>query len=158
MLHRFFIIVIVSTASISTFYGFRLPSKSVRYHNNIAIRSATSASCNELRSKTQFYNTLTKRKEPFLPLKGETVSFYSCGPTVYDFAHIGNFRAFLTYDIIKRWLLYLAYDVHHVCNLTDVDDKILVKMAKEDASLQQITTRYTNAFFADLKVRFVSII
>ena len=76
----------------------------------------------------------------------------SCGPTVYDYAHIGNFRAFLTYDVLKRWLEYAGYKVDHVCNLTDVDDKIIVKMASENKSLKEITEIYTNAFFEDLDV------
>ena len=74
------------------------------------------------------YNSMTRKKEQFESIEKDKVSFYSCGPTVYDYAHIGNFRAFLTYDILKRWLLYLGYDVNHVCNLTDIDDKIINKM------------------------------
>jgi cysteinyl-tRNA synthetase len=77
---------------------------------------------------------------------------FSCGPTVYDFAHIGNFRAFLTYDLIKRWLLFCGYEVDHVCNLTDVDDKIIDKMKKENKTLSEITDRYTQAFFEDIEV------
>lgn len=120
-----------------------------------------------------FYNTLTRQKEKFRAMNAPKVSFYrlgryfysislrftfllhliSCGPTVYDFAHIGNFRAFLTYDLIKRWLQYCAYDVDHICNLTDVDDKIIVKMAQDQMTLQQITEKYSNAFFEDLRVR-----
>ncbi len=80
--------------------------------------------------------------------------YCSCGPTVYDFAHIGNFRAFLTYDLIKRWLQYCGYDVDHVCNLTDVDDKIIVKMNSDGKNLMDITNKYTEAFFDDLKVKF----
>lgn len=76
----------------------------------------------------------------------------SCGPTVYDYAHIGNFRAFLTYDMVKRWLMYCNYDVDHVCNLTDIDDKIIIKMTAEGKSLQEITTKYSKAFFEDLNV------
>jgi len=105
-----------------------------------------------LRSKFQFYNTLTRRKEKFIPLRSPYVSFYSCGPTVYDFAHIGNFRAFLTYDILKRWLMYCSYDVNHVCNLTDVDDKIIVKMLAENKTLKDVTEKYSSAFFDDLRV------
>ena len=76
----------------------------------------------------------------------------SCGPTVYDYAHIGNFRTFITYDILKRWLMYCGYDVNHVCNLTDVDDKILIKMNNEGKSMAEITSKYTKAFFEDLEV------
>ena len=70
---------------------------------------------------------------------------------MYDFAHIGNFRAFLTYDLIKRWLLYLGYEVDHICNLTDVDDKIIVKMQKDGQTLKQVTEKYSQAFFDDLQ-------
>ena len=76
---------------------------------------------------------------------------YTCGPTVYDSAHVGNFRAFLTYDILKRTLLYLGYQVDHICNLTDVDDKIIKKCNVESISLQDLTNKYTDAFFADLE-------
>jgi len=76
---------------------------------------------------------------------------YTCGPTVYDSAHVGNFRAFLTYDVLKRTLLYLGYTVDHICNLTDVDDKIIKKCNVEQISLRELTTKYTNAFFDDLE-------
>ena len=99
-----------------------------------------------------FYNTLTRQKEKFVAINAPKITFYSCGPTVYDYAHIGNFRAFLTYDLIKRWLLYSGYDVDHVCNLTDVDDKIIVKMNADGKTLAEITEKYASAFFADLKV------
>ena len=88
----------------------------------------------------------------FVPINPPLVSFYTCGPTVYDYAHIGNFRAFLTYDVIKRWLQYNNYNVDQVCNLTDVDDKIIIKMIAENKSLREITEKYTNAFFDDLNV------
>jgi cysteinyl-tRNA synthetase len=78
---------------------------------------------------------------------------HSCGPTVYDYAHVGNFRAFLMYDVVKRWLLYCGYSVDHVCNLTDVDDKIIIKMLAENKSLRQVTEKYSKAFFDDLEVR-----
>ena len=85
------------------------------------------------------YNTEKREKEVFKAMdqsEARKVSFYSCGPTVYDYAHIGNFRAFLTYDILKRWLTYCGYDVEHICNLTDVDDKIIVKMQDEGKDTQ----------------------
>lgn len=86
------------------------------------------------------------------------ITHCSCGPTVYDYAHIGNFRAFLTYDVIKRWLQYCGYEVDHVCNLTDVDDKIIVKMLSEGKSLKEVTEHYTAAFFEDLEVLGVSVL
>lgn len=96
------------------------------------------------------YNTLTRRKEPFATIDPGLVRFYSCGPTVYDYAHIGNFRAFLTYDVIKRWLLFRGYDVQHVMNLTDVDDKIINKVQKLGCTAEELTNKYADAFFADL--------
>lgn len=106
-----------------------------------------------LGDKIQFTNSLTKTKEVFQPLNPPQVLFYSCGPTLYDYAHIGNFRAFLTYDLVKRWLIYAGYCVSHVCNLTDVDDKIIAKMVREQKSLQEVTDFYAKAFFHDLAVR-----
>ena len=99
------------------------------------------------------YNTAARTKQAFEPIdqtSKKSVSFYSCGPTVYDFAHIGNFRAFLTYDVLKRWLTYCGYNVDHVCNLTDVDDKIIVKMTAEGKSLKEVTEFYSEAFMNDL--------
>jgi len=104
-----------------------------------------------LRDKLTFYNTMTRQKEAFVAPNAPNVSFYSCGPTVYDYAHIGNFRAFLTYDVLKRWLEYSGYEVDHVCNLTDVDDKIIVKMNAEGKTLKEVTDKYSAAFFEDLK-------
>ena len=75
--------------------------------------------------KISLYNSLTNSKDEFKPIEANKVSMYTCGPTVYDYAHVGNFRAFLTYDVLKRALTYLGYEVDHICNLTDVDDKII---------------------------------
>lgn len=111
-----------------------------------------------LADNIQFVNSLTKGKEVFRPLYPPQVLFYSCGPTLYDYAHIGNFRAFLTYDLIKRWLTYAGYCVNHVCNLTDVDDKIIAKMAREQKSLQEVTDFYAKAFFHDLEVCSICIL
>mmetsp|Transcript_28288 Transcript_28288/g.44535 ORF Transcript_28288/g.44535 Transcript_28288/m.44535 type:complete len:672 (+) Transcript_28288:116-2131(+) len=101
--------------------------------------------------KLQLYNSLTRTKTPLTPIASPHISMYTCGPTVYDSAHVGNFRAFLTYDILKRTLLYLGYDVDHICNLTDVDDKIINKCNAESISLQELTDKYANAFFDDLE-------
>lgn len=76
---------------------------------------------------------------------------YTCGPTVYDSAHVGNFRAFLTYDVLKRVLLYLGYDVDHVCNLTDVDDKIIKRCDREGVTLLELTRKFEGKFFDDLE-------
>jgi len=79
---------------------------------------------------------------------------YTCGPTVYDYAHVGNFRAFLTYDLIKRVLLYFGYDVTHICNLTDVDDKIINRANEneiKEGQISELTLMYEGFFFQDLK-------
>ena len=75
---------------------------------------------------------------------------YTCGPTVYDYAHVGNFRAFLTYDVLKRALLYLGYEVDHICNLTDVDDKIIARCDRENIGLIELTRKFERLFLDDL--------
>jgi cysteinyl-tRNA synthetase len=97
----------------------------------------------------RFYNTLTQELEEFHPLDGNTVRMYTCGPTVYNFAHIGNFRAFTFEDILRRWLRYRGYRLNHVMNVTDVDDKIIANAAKQNKSIEEYTAVYTKAFFED---------
>jgi len=97
------------------------------------------------------FNTLTRRKEKFTPLEEGKVGMYTCGPTVYDFAHIGNFRAFLFEDLLKRWLEYRGYKVTHVMNLTDVDDKTIRGSQKQGVPLGEFTKLYAEAFFEDIK-------
>jgi len=98
----------------------------------------------------KFYNTLTRKKEEFKPI-GKLVRMYTCGPTVYNYAHIGNFRTYLFEDLLRRWLKYRGYDVKQVMNLTDVDDKTIRDSQKEGMPLKQFTEKYTNAFFEDIK-------
>jgi cysteinyl-tRNA synthetase len=98
-----------------------------------------------------FFNTLTRRKETFVPMEEGKVGLYTCGPTVYDYAHIGNFRAFLFEDLLKRWLEYRGFKVMHVMNLTDVDDKTIRGSQKQGIPLGQYTEHYANAFFEDIK-------
>lgn len=99
----------------------------------------------------KLYNTLTRKKEAFKPMKGKEVKLYSCGPTVYDFAHIGNFRAYVCVDILKRYLEYLGYKVNHVMNITDVDDKTIKGAREKRAPLKEFTKEYAKAFFDDLE-------
>ena len=98
-----------------------------------------------------FYNSLTKTVEPFVPLDtaGKHVGLYTCGPTVYNYAHIGNFRAYIFGDIVKRTLLHFGYSVNHVMNLTDVDDKIIRDVQTSGKSLEEFTQFYANAFKKD---------
>lgn len=96
------------------------------------------------------YNTMTKKKEVFKPIKNGKVSLYTCGPTVYDFSHIGNFRTFIFEDLLKRWLLHLGYDVKHVMNITDVDDKTIKKSIRLNLDLEKITDKYISEFMSDI--------
>ena len=102
-------------------------------------------------SKLKLYNTLTRKKEIFKPIHKGIVGFYSCGPTIYDYAHIGNLRAYLTSDILKRVLIYNNYKVKQVMNLTDVDDKTIKRSQEEKIKLNQLTERYEKAFLEDIK-------
>mmetsp|Transcript_82748 Transcript_82748/g.167831 ORF Transcript_82748/g.167831 Transcript_82748/m.167831 type:complete len:586 (+) Transcript_82748:183-1940(+) len=100
------------------------------------------------------FNSLSRSKDLFEPIESKKVSMYTCGPTVYDFAHVGNFRAFLTYDLVKRVLLYFGYEVDHICNLTDVDDKIINRANEqqlENGKISELTLKFEDYFFADLK-------
>ena len=99
----------------------------------------------------KLYNTLTRKVEAFKPIKDKKVGMYSCGPTVYNYAHIGNFRAYVCVDILKRYLKYKGFKVKHVMNLTDVDDKTIKGANKEGISLREYTRRYEKAFFEDLE-------
>ncbi|MCK5023807.1 MAG: class I tRNA ligase family protein, partial [Candidatus Aenigmarchaeota archaeon] len=102
-------------------------------------------------SSLKFYNTLTRRKDEFTPIKKNEVSIYSCGPTVYGHPHIGNLRAFVFYDLLRRYLKYKGFSIKHVMNITDVDDKTIKNSAKERLTLKEFTEKYTKLFFADLK-------
>src|SRR4051812_19919689 len=95
------------------------------------------------------HNTLTRSVDRFEPLVPGRVSLYTCGPTVYNYAHIGNFRTFLFEDLLRRWLEASGYEVFHVMNLTDVDDKTIRGAAAAGMPLRQHAKQYIDAFFAD---------
>ena len=97
------------------------------------------------------YNTLTKQKEEFVPLNPPLVKMYMCGPTVYDYFHIGNARSFIMSDIVRRYLEYKGYVVTFVMNLTDVDDKIIKKANQEGKSAREVAEFYTKEFFSDIE-------
>lgn len=99
----------------------------------------------------RFYNTLTKRIEEFIPLEEGKVKIYMCGPTVYDYFHIGNARSFVMIDIIRRYFIYKGFDVKFVMNLTDIDDKIINKAISEGVSASTIAEKYSKAFFEDIQ-------
>ena len=104
-----------------------------------------------MQSSICFFNTLTRRKEAFVPLEEGKVKMYTCGPTVYGYAHIGNFRAFLFEDLLKRWLIQRGFKVTHVMNITDIDDKTIKGSQKQDVPLRQFTDFYVKAFFEDIE-------
>src|SRR5947209_3464731 len=97
----------------------------------------------------RFYNTLSQELQDFVPQDGKTVNMYTCGPTVYNFVHIGNFRTFTFQDLLRRWLKHRGYELNHVMNITDVDDKIIINAAKLNRSIADYTADYTKAFFED---------
>src|ERR1700689_5463919 len=95
------------------------------------------------------YNTLPGKVEEFRPLVDNEVRMYACGPTVYDYGHIGNFRTFIAVDILRRFLRQSGYKIRHVMNITDVDDKIIRNSASAGVSVKQSTAKYEKAFLED---------
>ncbi|HID56436.1 TPA: hypothetical protein EYP37_07890, partial [Candidatus Poribacteria bacterium] len=95
------------------------------------------------------YNTLTRRKEEFIPIEENRVRMYCCGPTVYDYFHIGNARTFVVFDVVRRYLEYSGYQVKYVQNITDIDDKIINRANEMGVSPREIAERYTKAYLED---------
>jgi cysteinyl-tRNA synthetase len=151
------LLLLTASSSMTAAAAFHLTSLTITRRvfssSSSALLQSSTSSATAITKQLHLYNSLTRTKTPLVPIDNSNnnkVSMYTCGPTVYDSAHVGNFRAFLTYDILKRTLLYLGYAVDHICNLTDVDDKIIKKCNAEQVSLVELTTKYTNAFFDDL--------
>ena len=99
----------------------------------------------------RFYNTITRQKEVFKPIEAGKVRMYTCGPTVYDYAHIGNHRTFIFEDLLRRYLEFRGFDVNHVMNLTDVDDNTIRRSRERKITLTELTDEFKTAFHADLK-------
>ena len=97
----------------------------------------------------RLYNTLSQQVEEFSPARDNTVRMYSCGPTVYDYAHIGNFRTFTFVDLLRKWLRANGFQLDHVMNVTDVDDKIIRNAVAQHKDLHEYTKTYTDAFLED---------
>src|SRR5207247_4093449 len=97
----------------------------------------------------RIYNTLSGKLEEFQPLDGNNVRMYACGPTVYDYGHIGNFRMFVSVDVLRRYLKYLGYELQHIMNITDIEDKIIRGMLASGKSLEEYTEFYTQEFLKD---------
>ncbi len=99
----------------------------------------------------KFYNTETRSKEILKPHEDHKITMYTCGPTVYDFAHIGNFRTYVFEDILRRTIKFFGLEVEQVMNLTDVDDKTIRGAIKNNQTLDEYTRPFKQAFFEDLK-------
>lgn len=99
----------------------------------------------------KIYNTLTRQKETFEPRHAGKVSMYVCGPTVYNYIHVGNARTFLSFDVIRRYLEWRGYDVGFIQNITDIDDKIIARALEEGRSFEEVAAYYTDAFIADMR-------
>lgn len=95
------------------------------------------------------YNTLTRKKEEFVPLKDNKVTIYTCGPTVYDFFHVGNARVFITFDMIRNYLKFRGYDVTFVQNFTDIDDKMIKRANEENITVKELGERFIAEYFKD---------
>lgn len=100
----------------------------------------------------RFWNTLTRSLQEFVPIEAGKVGMYTCGPTIYNFAHIGNFRAYVFEDLLRRYLEYKGFQVRHVMNLTDVEDKLIRLCRETGRPLKEITAYYAQAFFEDIRV------
>jgi cysteinyl-tRNA synthetase len=96
-------------------------------------------------------NTLGRKKEAFKPKQAEQVKMYVCGPTVYNYIHIGNARCYIVFDVIKRYLKFKGFDVYHVQNFTDVDDKIINRASEEGITCEEVTSKYEKAFLNDME-------
>ena len=97
------------------------------------------------------YNSLSNQIEEFVPINGNKVNMYVCGPTVYNYIHIGNARPVIFYDMLKNYLKFLGYDVTYASNITDVDDKIINKALEENKSEKEIAKFYEDAYFDAVK-------
>jgi cysteinyl-tRNA synthetase len=97
----------------------------------------------------RLFNTMSSQVEEFSPLRNSEVRMYACGPTVYDYGHIGNFRTFVAIDLLRRFLRQSGYKIQHVMNITDVDDKIIRNSARDGVTVQQYTAKYEKAFLED---------
>ena len=99
----------------------------------------------------KIYNTLSRSVEEFNPISKEEVGIYTCGPTVYNFPHIGNLRTFVFSDILQRVLKFNNFKIKSVQNITDIDDKIIKKAKEENVEIEEVTNKFTDYFFQDIK-------
>ena len=99
----------------------------------------------------KLYNTLTRKKEEFKPIEENKVRMYSCGPTVYNYFHIGNARPFIIFDTLRRYFEYRGYEVNFVQNFTDIDDKMIKKANEENITVKELADKYIAEYFTDSK-------
>ncbi|MEM7557309.1 MAG: class I tRNA ligase family protein, partial [Cyanobacteria bacterium P01_A01_bin.84] len=99
----------------------------------------------------KIYNTLTRRKETFQPLEPGKVKMYCCGVTVYDYCHLGHARSYIIWDTVRRYLKFSGYEVRYVQNFTDIDDKILNRANAENTSMEEVSQKYIQAYFEDIR-------
>jgi len=97
----------------------------------------------------KIFNTLTRQKQEFVPLSGNKVNIYTCGPTVYDFFHVGNARVFITFDMVRNYLKFRGYDVKFVQNFTDIDDKMIKRANEEGITVKELGDRFIEEYFTD---------
>src|SRR5690606_29273147 len=99
----------------------------------------------------KLYNTMTRKKEEFVPLHENEVRMYCCGPTVYNYFHIGNARPFIIFDTLRRYLEYKGYKVKFVQNFTDIDDKMIKRASEEGVEVYELAQKYIDEYFKDAK-------
>ncbi len=99
----------------------------------------------------KIYSTLTKTIEDFEPISGRKVNFFVCGPTVYDFAHIGNAKTYTQFDFIVKYLRFREYDVFYLQNITDIDDKIIKRAAERNIPWKKLSKEYEDIYYEDMK-------
>src|SRR5579872_7507583 len=104
------------------------------------------------RMALEVFNTLSGRTEELKPLEDRRIRMYSCGPTVYDYGHIGNFRTFVFVDLFRRFLKQSGYELNHVMNITDVDDKIIRNSMAKGIGVREYAAKYEQAFFEDMQM------
>ncbi|MEM3078057.1 MAG: class I tRNA ligase family protein, partial [Nitrososphaerales archaeon] len=96
------------------------------------------------------YNSYTRKKEDFKPISDKKVRMFVCGPTVYDFSHLGHARTYVAYDVIARWLRYRGFDLFYLMNITDIDDKIIKRAREKNEDPLKLARRFEESFFQDI--------
>ena len=98
----------------------------------------------------KIYNTMTRKKEEFIPIEPDKVKMYVCGPTVYNYFHIGNARTFLFFDVVRRYFEFRGFEVIYIKNITDIDDRLIEQSIKENVSTSEIAKKYIDAYYEDI--------